>query len=89
VKKGDWIELRDAPNTRGIIRARFTAQGKIAVHLSGDPVYTLIDLTVLREHWESMQFEGKPIPYWCRPKSSRAGLLGTTSPRTDDVVGSA
>jgi len=69
VKKGDWIELRDAPNTRGIVRARFTSRGKIAVHLSGDPVYTLIDLAVLHEHWESMQFEGKPIPYWCRPKS--------------------
>lgn len=65
VKRGDWIEVRDAPNTRGIVQ--IVHETRATILLSGDYDLTTIKLTELQDHWEPMQFDGV-VPFWLMPK---------------------
>lgn len=63
MKTGDWVELRDAPNTRGVIK-HVHQDERVTMQLSGD--YDLITMALgeLRERWEPMQLQGEPPPFW-------------------------
>jgi hypothetical protein len=66
-KRGDWVELRDAPNTRGILLYVFNTDATIL--LSGDRDLSSISVQVLEDQWEPMQFSGEPPPFWCHKKA--------------------
>lgn len=68
MKRGDWIEQRDAPNTRGIIKSVSNARHtpKATLLLSGCSGVTVLDLKVLEDGWEPMGPVGTDVPYWCR-----------------------
>ncbi len=68
VKRGDWVELRDAPNTRGIIKSVF-CDTKASIHLSGDYDLTTLSLAELDAQWEPMKFEGPEPAFWIQRKT--------------------
>jgi hypothetical protein len=67
VKPGGWYELRDAPNTRGIIEGVF-GNDHVALLLSGDADLITVPYAELNEKWEPMRPEGEAIPYWVRAR---------------------
>jgi len=86
VNRGDWIEVRDAPNTRGIIKAVFRDRtcgtpGKVVVLLSGDSDLSTLTDDELNEQWEPMQFTGPAPAFWIQPKA----LFVKTDPRQRDA----
>ena len=66
-KRGEWVELRDAPNTRGVLLHVFNADATIL--LSGDRDLTSISVRELEALWEPMQFNGDLPPFWCHEKA--------------------
>lgn len=85
MQKGDWIELRDAPNTRGIVKSvhcRGIVYGCCKYHEAvheTDPVVTMllsggrgdheVPLAEVDALWEPMQFTGDATPWWCYEKA--------------------
>lgn len=82
MQKGDWIELRDAPNTRGIVKS-VHCQGRapgcckyhemihetdpvVTMSLSGDRGDHVVTLAEAKALWEPMRFTGDTTPWWCQ-----------------------
>jgi hypothetical protein len=85
MQRGDWIEVRDAPNTRGILKYILRDRtcgtpGKATVLLSGTSDLSSVSLTELDDLWEPMQFTGPPPAFWIQPKA----VFVKTDPRLHD-----
>lgn len=79
MRRGDWLELRDAPNTRGIVKSIY-CETKVSMLLSGDHDLSTMPIAELRERWEPIQFAGDPPPFWVKRKA----IFIKTNPRPHD-----
>jgi hypothetical protein len=88
VKKGDWIEQRDAPNTRGYVKSISNARHapKVTLLLSGCSGIVVFTLRELEDGWEPMGPVGTEVPYWCRKGNAFKPLSAMTFGLNTDRV---
>lgn len=60
--------MRDAPNTRGIVKSVFCPT-KVAMMLSGDIDLATVPIAEILDLWEPVQFTGDPPPFWVKHKT--------------------